>query len=218
MIIDVLVSAFGYLVSLGLFMVFLWKNEGIVVGDKSAHLPTLHFAQLGYCVAFIAVMNSVSILQNLESIIRNFKFVALVLSIGSFYLMIEYSTKVHPYLLADNRHVVFYVWNKVLQHKNIQYLAVLIYAISFLALKHLFGGNGVKLAALVVITGINCVPQLLLEFRYFILPLVFYQMEAKLNVSLTVGCNLVVSGIMLAIFMMKDVYWSDIRAKQMIIW
>jgi len=218
MIIDVLVSAFGYLFSLGLFMVFLWKNEGIVVGDKSAHLATSHFAQLGYCVAFIAVMNSCSILQNLEAIIRNFKFFALILSVASFYLMIEYSTKVHPYLLADNRHVVFYVWNKVLQHRHFQYLAVPIYAVSFLALKHLFQGNGVKLAALVVITGINCVPQLLLEFRYFILPLIFYQLEARVNVSLTVGFNLVVSGVMLAIFMMKDVYWSDIRAKQMIIW
>ena len=41
-----------FILDLILFSIFVWWNKGIVLGDKSNHVPTLHIPQLYYFVSF----------------------------------------------------------------------------------------------------------------------------------------------------------------------
>jgi hypothetical protein len=44
----------GHTVVVAAFAVFVVANGGVVVGDRSAHAPALHLAQVPYCAAFVA--------------------------------------------------------------------------------------------------------------------------------------------------------------------
>jgi len=182
MIIDIIAKAFGYLLTLAAFAAFVVKNDGIVVGDKSAHVATFHGAQILYCWTFIAVLNMPSFLQNAEKIVRSIRPASLMMVSCGCWAAVEYSTKVHKYLLADNRHIAFYIWNKILQYKTARLTAIPVYIISILGALHLFKCQKTAhpyFYALFMIAAINCAPQLLFELRYFMLPVIFFQLNAK---------------------------------------
>jgi len=97
--------------------VFVVLNKGIVIGDRSNHVPILHVPQLFYYLAFSAffLMNYVTLefIKKLLKVIFSMKGLAIVsLCVGVLYLLIQRYTYAHPYLLADNRHYTFYIWKK----------------------------------------------------------------------------------------------------------
>ena len=93
---------------------------------------------------------------------------------------IHNNTLVHPYLLADNRHYTFYLWNRLYaRHFYFRYLMAPVY---------LFGGHLVwnvcfqKRSTVFRLIYAAClalsvVPQRLLEPRYFILPFIIARMQ-----------------------------------------
>ena len=51
-----LVRCGGYVLVAVMFLMFVHFNNGMVVGDRSAHVVTLHLSQLGYFVAFFTLL------------------------------------------------------------------------------------------------------------------------------------------------------------------
>ncbi|KAI1273218.1 DIE2/ALG10 family-domain-containing protein [Xylaria sp. FL0933] len=120
-------------VVLAAFVAFVVWNGGVVLGDKSNHVATIHVAQLLYIWPFFAffsvplfipyLLNSViASYQKLTSHIRQKSFqglfsinhaVAVLVIYGALAIslfIVRFNTIIHPFTLADNRHYVFYVF------------------------------------------------------------------------------------------------------------
>lgn len=119
------------------FCVFVVVNGGIVVGDRDAHKPMIHPAQMAYfflftagglAPVFIDVRKLCDLLQWLhhQKIANKLALFALAASVS---VGLVYGTFAHPYLLADNRHYTFYLWRRVLQHEVMRWGLVPVCAI-----------------------------------------------------------------------------------------
>ena len=133
--------------------------------------------------------------------------------------VVHLTTTAHPYLLADNRHITFYLWKDLLRHKSVQFLLIPAYIFSFLGCKFLFRMKLYPMyLVFMAVVFVHCVPQKLLEVRYFILPNLFFQLYGNIRLRSTVFYNIFVSFLMLVVFWKKDVRWESEDEVQMIIW
>ncbi|EMF08435.1 glycosyltransferase family 59 protein [Sphaerulina musiva SO2202] len=139
-----------YLTLITIFLSFIIWNGGVVLGDKSNHVATVNLPQMLYIWPFItffswplllprflmaalALLSRIGQLAHLEPLLlfkrRNFLprphlillFTLLALAI------IHFNTIIHPFMLADNRHYVFYIFKRLLRPSWIRYLAAPIY-------------------------------------------------------------------------------------------
>ncbi|ORZ02452.1 alpha-2-glucosyltransferase Alg10 [Syncephalastrum racemosum] len=158
------------------FAAFLVWNQGIVLGDKSNHVAGLHFPQLMYLSSFISFFAGPWILE------FPLGYPSIKWIIASTIVMAYFAwnhTYEHPFLLSDNRHYTFYIWRKIYKlHASARYLLIPAYYVSgeYLFVSLLSGRNvsflfalGFYMAALLTL-----VPSPLLEFRYYIIPFLFY--------------------------------------------
>ncbi|KAF9738615.1 hypothetical protein PMIN06_001970 [Paraphaeosphaeria minitans] len=149
--IAVIIAVFPYLILLGFFGGFVLWNGGVVLGDKSAHIATIHLPQMlylwPYIVFFSLPLTLPSLLQPiLPYLPRNLRsasktnltgpssptptsaLAALLFSTFAF-AAVHFNTIIHPYTLADNRHYVFYVFRLLFRHPAVKYFAVGVYYI-----------------------------------------------------------------------------------------
>ncbi|KAL1870563.1 hypothetical protein VTK73DRAFT_2538 [Phialemonium thermophilum] len=147
------------------FVLFVIWNGGVVLGDKSNHIATLHLAQMLYIwplfaffsaplllgpVAFAAVRfwqprqklakksspetekGSSTDTRTSEALVHRLFFAIFVL--GALLVacgVVKYSTIVHPFTLADNRHYMFYVFRyTILRSIGLRYALIAVYALS----------------------------------------------------------------------------------------
>ncbi|XP_049805177.1 putative Dol-P-Glc:Glc(2)Man(9)GlcNAc(2)-PP-Dol alpha-1,2-glucosyltransferase [Schistocerca nitens] len=215
-----------YLIVCVIFMIFVVINGGIVVGDKLAHVPVLHLSQMLYFILFASsfCMPYFIILgASFKSWLRQHYIIAAIFLVLCA-VVVRYYTFVHPYLLADNRHYVFYIW-KLLYERNpmIKYFLIPIYlyggyCITYFLDTHSFA---YKLSYLICVFLI-LVPQKLLEFRYFILPFLIF----RLNVYPKYRWQLWLEFFMYAIinlstfylFLTREIRWDDIAEVQRLMW
>lgn len=98
-----------------MFLMFVHFNNGMVVGDRSAHVVTLHLSQLGYFSAFFTLLT----LQEHSRLSSDCQ--TECGKDGDIVVIIYYNTWAHLYLLADNRHY-FYIWRRnMMRHLSIKY-------------------------------------------------------------------------------------------------
>ncbi|KAI0537088.1 DIE2/ALG10 family-domain-containing protein [Xylaria digitata] len=124
-------------VVLAVFAAFVAWNGGVVLGDKSNHVATLHLAQLLYIWPFFAFFSAplfiphilnivITVYQKLTSLVRQqpspalpkraspiHLAIAALVGCGALVvalLIVRFNTIIHPFTLADNRHYVFYVF------------------------------------------------------------------------------------------------------------
>ncbi|KAI1426398.1 DIE2/ALG10 family-domain-containing protein [Xylaria sp. FL1777] len=124
-------------VILAAFVAFVAWNGGVVLGDKSNHVATLHLAQLLYIWPFFTFFSApLFIPQLLNSAIAAYRIlrsrtgqqfsagylnrlslvhlaITALVSSGALavaLLIVRFNTIVHPFTLADNRHYIFYVF------------------------------------------------------------------------------------------------------------
>jgi len=103
------------------FLLFVWANGGIVVGDRSSHEAGLHPVQLLYCAATIAALDAPTVLAAWAARLRARRWrslavycmVAAAAAVMAYYVL-RFHVTPHRYLLADNRHFTFYLWQRVL--------------------------------------------------------------------------------------------------------
>lgn len=104
----------------GFYCFVLW-NGGIVVGDKQAHKPVVHTAQIAYF--FLFLLGCGLPLFALSDVSHGVLHTAYRKPLQSGFLLIlcflllQWGTYIHQYTLADNRHFTFYVWRWFLSHE-----------------------------------------------------------------------------------------------------
>ncbi|KAG9947348.1 glycosyltransferase family 59 protein, partial [Aureobasidium melanogenum] len=139
-----------YVFVVGLFVSFVLWNGGVVLGDKSNHVATIHLPQMLYIWAYtsffsfgltypfvaqglLSVFASLPIAAILEPLLifsrRKFlpRSAVVIGFVAVIAVTVKFNTIVHPFTLADNRHFTFYVFRYLLLHPAIKYLAIPIY-------------------------------------------------------------------------------------------
>ncbi|KAI7902365.1 alpha-2-glucosyltransferase Alg10 [Cokeromyces recurvatus] len=174
-----------FLIAIFSFALFLIWNNGIVLGDRSNHIAGLHFPQLFYFTSFLSFFSapwtlSLTAISDLifHSSIKKILY-GLLSCVVSLYLVFKYTYE-HPFILSDNRHYSFYVWKKVYRrHWTIRYLLTPVYVLSEILNFQAFANHTSFLLALGYLTALvlTLVPSPLLEFRYFIIPFLFYMVH-----------------------------------------
>ena len=215
-----------YMLVLILFVIFVIVNGGIVVGDKSAHVPTFHFTQIFYYSVFsfcfswpYLIPYFIQFLKFIRShIIGSIFFICFIA------LVVHFNTLVHPYVLADNRHYSFYIWKNFMnRYVFFKYLLIPVYAFTIFA--HLKSLNHLRILSIAVYVVCIClvlVPQLLLEPRYYIIPYILFRLHQKgpkkwqiiAETITTIFINLA----QFLIFTQKSFAWKDEDFPQRIAW
>ncbi|KAF3915800.1 hypothetical protein ABW21_db0202768 [Orbilia brochopaga] len=211
----VLIAAEPYLYVMILFGSFVWYNGSIALGDKSNHISTFHPVQILYFSLFTVLSTPFIFLTNpLTLIITTAKSMfgspLKAATTAAFTLLIAASvhtfTYTHPFMLADNRHYVFYLWRRtVLAHPNAKYAGVPLYLLSSFLVYRAIGLKPPPLPAttrainpqsspvvstthtitfllaFVAATAGTLVFAPLVEFRYFVVPWVIWRVHVGLE-------------------------------------
>ena len=217
------------------FCIFVIKNNGIVVGDRSSHQACLNIPQIFYFVGFTMFFSfplffSISTLRSVKEKLKDCLYskpacflcfcgiITIVLSIWQF-------TYVHEYLLADNRHYTFYIWRKIFQrHWIMKYIAIPCYIYGGLAMnQQLLARNSIYFILLLATsTLLVTVPQKLLELRYFLIPYILFRIHTPLpsylSLLLEMALYLLINCITIALFLYKPFYWHGIDDVQRFMW
>lgn len=212
-----------------LFISFVVVNKGIVLGDRKAHQPKLHLAQILYYLGFCSVFGACWIFH--PRILKRFLYftirspITAIVAIALIIYLISFGRYAHPYLLADNRHLTFYIWRRVLDRHNsyVPYLLTPVYLISTLSVwQHLRAkNNGKQMLLYVFCTMLVTIPNGLLEPRYFIIPYIFLRLSVEsslMNLLIEICQNLAINMGMYYLFMYKTFRWSDSPEVQRIMW
>eukprot|EP00922_Rhytidocystis_sp_ex-Travisia-forbesii_P051302 GHVS01076162.1.p1 GENE.GHVS01076162.1~~GHVS01076162.1.p1 ORF type:complete len:667 (+),score=10.63 GHVS01076162.1:302-2302(+) len=116
------------------FWVVFLNGGHIVLGHTEYHVAVVHWAQVVYLSAFLLLVawpftwNAVSNVWLSKG--RNMgggrmaACCAAACCAGSLLCMYSSRDIVHPFLLADNRHYMFYIWKRLLQHQVVRLLVV----------------------------------------------------------------------------------------------
>lgn len=210
------------------FITFLYVNQGIVIGDKEAHQMQLHFAQILYFLGFFTIFSS-SLFMRL-TIVKQYLYFALrnpLLNATGFMVvmcLIKFGRYAHPYLLADNRHLTFYLWRRVLDRRNsyVPYLLSPLYLVSCFVIWISFQFQDKKeLMLYIICTILVLIPNGLLEPRYFIIPFVMLRLRTHaniLNIAGEIFQSYLINAIVYYLFLHKTFKWSDSSEVQRIIW
>ncbi|KAN0004603.1 hypothetical protein ACTFIZ_010754 [Dictyostelium cf. discoideum] len=180
-----------------LFLIFLYWNGSIVVGDKSNHESSFHVTQLFYfsLITMLFSLPSIlisSIVKRFENenqkqfqydpieFLKNINFKYLIIIIITMILMIWKFTYTHLFLLSDNRHYTFYIWNRFIERYTIgRYLPIPFYCYSIWFIWKVLSENRSKLWCLFYFlsTTIVLLPSPLVEPRYYIVPFFLFQLN-----------------------------------------
>ncbi|BFF97589.1 putative Dol-P-Glc:Glc(2)Man(9)GlcNAc(2)-PP-Dol alpha-1-2-glucosyltransferase [Drosophila madeirensis] len=209
------------------FVGFLCINGAIVVGDKSAHEASLNLPQIFYFAIFAAVFAVSNTLRQLRPAVellrrnRIFALLALVLIL----VVIHLNTVVHPYLLADNRHYIFYVWSRLYgRYWWFRYAMAPAYlfamTVLYCGLSHM--PDSFKLMFPLSLVLVLCF-QRLLELRYFLVPYVLFRLNTRhtrkgYSEWLELGAHLLLNVATFYVYFTKEFYWQDYSTPQRIIW
>ncbi|CAK4009676.1 glycosyltransferase family 59 [Lecanosticta acicola] len=141
-----------YLTLLALFGSFILWNGGVVLGDKSNHVATIHLSQMLYLWPFLAffgwplllphlvlvpmvVLSRIARTTALEQLLifRRQSFLPRLWLLIAWTLLaclvVHFNTIVHPFTLADNRHYNFYMFRLLLRPRWMRYLVTPIYVL-----------------------------------------------------------------------------------------
>ncbi|KDQ54880.1 glycosyltransferase family 59 protein [Jaapia argillacea MUCL 33604] len=186
-VLDILPSFVPYALVVALFGAFVVWNEGIVLGDKSNHIPSFHVPQLYYFLGFFTAFawpvlisglgGPLSLLREVRLRIRT---LVTALISAAMVMSIKLFTIHHPFLLSDNRHYTFYVWRRLfLVHPAVPYLLVPIYVACAWAWFLRVGQDQTLLQTLILPVCVlpTLLPTPLLEPRYFLIPYILLRSQ-----------------------------------------
>lgn len=174
----------GYIVNIILFVIFLKLNGGITLGDNDNHQIELHIVQVFYCFTFITFFTipnwlNKSTIKKYYNFIINHIILNLIIGLIIWYIM-ENFTIVHPFLLADNRHYAFYIYKRLLSQSYLKPLILLAYHFSsFQIISSLIKGGQLSFIGIfsyLIAVGLTLIPSPLFEPRYYITPLIIFNL------------------------------------------
>jgi alpha-1,2-glucosyltransferase len=196
----------AHLLLLGCFVGFVvWNGGDIVVGDRTAHKPSMHLPQMLYFSGFSTLFLGpgfwapFAMWGELASFARwhldpshfLLRWTGTIVLVATMACSIKFCTIAHPYLLADNRHFTFYVWKGWFRRGAIFRLALIpAYLLAGFRLvratvpysvpgnKHGWQHPALVGLGLLVCTALALVPAPMIEPRYFMLPFILLQLHA----------------------------------------
>ncbi|KAH8086666.1 glucosyltransferase [Cristinia sonorae] len=189
---DLIPPFIPYAVVLAGFAGFVAWNGGIVLGDKSNHIPSFHVPQVYYFIGFSTLLGWPALVTGhggLPSLIREIwarmfgckRNIATTVIISIVMAAtIHQFTIHHPFLLSDNRHYTFYVWRRVfLLHPIVPYLLIPGYIACAWAWYVRIGQDQTLLQNLLLPVFVvpTLLPTPLLEPRYFLIPYVLLRAQ-----------------------------------------
>lgn len=214
------------------------------MGDRSAHQPVIHLAQLPYFLTFVFIFGFPLLLSDIVSLgkiyPKHIKWVTLV-AIMLYICLTPLFTFVHPYLLADSRHYVFYLWKRFWYRQDgwTRYMAIPLYTFTLLSMLVLsrfplpigsyhkrilpFVPSQIVKVIFAFCTLVTIIPQSLIEFRYFLVPYIFWRLNIRPTLKLTtvmleLSLMIIVNVITVAIFSFKTFQFDNSTTAQRIIW
>ena len=225
---NILKDAWSYiLVGCG-FALFVYLNDGIVLGARSYHSACFNFPQIFYflCMtnffAFFHLITPWKLLGFLIFSVKQYLFVGIFIGIAV--ILIQNFTYEHEYLLADNRHYTFYVWSKIYRrHEYVKFILIPVYLYCFYSLTSELRYCDVfwKIVFFLCLI-MTTVPQKLLEFRYFILPYMIFRLNCKYGSTLALLHEILVYGLVNAatihLFADKPFKWANNDSPQRFMW
>ncbi|KAH9836500.1 glucosyltransferase [Rhodofomes roseus] len=191
-LVDILGAFVPYALVLAGFGAFVVWNGGIVLGDKSNHVPALHIPQLYYFVGFATMMGWPALISGkggLSALARDVwnrmfgsarNTVATVATAALMGVTVYKFTIHHPFLLADNRHYTFYVWRRIfMMHPVVPYLLIPGYIACAWAWFIRIGQDQTLLQNLLLPVFVlpTLIPTPLLEPRYFLIPYILLRAQ-----------------------------------------
>ncbi|WKX90655.1 hypothetical protein Q1695_009478 [Nippostrongylus brasiliensis] len=220
-----LVRLFSFILLALSFIAFVFINGGIVLGDASAHHPRLHLAQFLYLSLFSAVHAWPLALSRLRALISKFIHpiaIALVIPVA---LSAQYFAFDHPYLLADNRHVTFYLWRWWFSHSTRRVLLTPLFIGSLVFMEDLSSHLSPFVRILFTLCSFaTVVPAHLFEPRYFIVPYVLWRTTAKTATCRLIALTEILSQLLVffaiyLLFLFKPFEWeNEPGVKQRFMW
>lgn len=184
-----------WFILLGLsFIIFVFINGGIVVGDRSNHQVILHVTQIFYFASFCSVMLPFHFLSYLKSLFTKkdalWRTLLIVIITSPFVAYLSYRfSYIHKFILSDNRHFVFYIWRRLFKVHVSPSIPLRLFALyspfftlSILFIIHLLReSRQTKLWIITyfVCTCLNLIPLPLIEFRYFLIPYIILSISEK---------------------------------------
>lgn len=212
------------------FLFFVTLNGGIVVGDKSSHQAVLHVLQIFYGSLFLLFFSAPLLvttdrLQRFWRFVCDEKLLAFLFHFIAVYLLTHHAYA-HPYLLADNRHLAFYLWRRLLGHPLLRFALVPFYLYAMWSVNDTLaaaGRSALWRSVFLVCAAAVTVPQQLLELRYFILPYVIFRLNvadavSRRQLAAELLLHAAVNAATFALFVGRTVHWEDLPEPQRIIW
>eukprot|EP01138_Halocafeteria_seosinensis_P005275 gb/GECG01005394.1/.p1 GENE.gb/GECG01005394.1/~~gb/GECG01005394.1/.p1 ORF type:complete len:451 (+),score=7.29 gb/GECG01005394.1/:1-1353(+) len=163
------------------FFIFLCLNGGVAIGDQLHHKPAFHLAQIFYVSLFVCGPISISFALSGKEAWRyihrrlNNRGIALI-AVGFTLVMgtgVHSWKIIHPFLLADNRHISFYFFRKFVLQRPWILLGITPLASVFLVLVLELFEDRLVGWVWALTTMASLVPVPLFDFRYLIVPAVF---------------------------------------------
>ncbi|XP_050676399.1 putative Dol-P-Glc:Glc(2)Man(9)GlcNAc(2)-PP-Dol alpha-1,2-glucosyltransferase [Leptidea sinapis] len=209
------------------FSVFVYVNGSIVVGDKTAHQATIHLPQLFYFLLFYGVFGLPYVLTKLPTTLKLIytNRIRVILFVIAILIIVHYNTLAHPYLLADNRHYTFYIWNRWFgRYVYAKYLLAPVYVFLLFSLyDNLKDQNCVSfLLPYSICLMLSLALQKLLDIRYFLVPYIILRLRfvkpSALLISVEFLWYLAINFATFYIFFTKEIKWTEFEESQRIIW
>lgn len=203
----------------------LWnrKHNSLTI---NLHFWIIFLLQIFYFSIFFSMFAPSVVLKYIEptlKLIWKHWLIVILLAIISIIVIYE-NTIVHPYMLADNRHYVFYVWNRL--YGKFWWFKFVMVPFYLLSLSILYQSIAMRSAGFqltyMLCTTVSIALQQLIEMRYFLIPF----MIARLSTSsvkfkfliLELVIYLSINGTFFYIFSTKEIYWEDYSYAQRLIW
>lgn len=209
------------------FVLFIFFNGSIVVGDKTAHEASIHVPQTFYFMLFYAFFSIPYVLSTLKNVLTkiNNKKMMFLFAVILCMIVVRFNTLIHPYLLADNRHYTFYIWNKFYgKYWFAKYIVVPLYVVFLLSFMQNIKEN-VNAGFVVSFFGcffMSLALQKMIEVRYFFIPFVILKMKFNNSnmkiIMLDFVISMIINVITLNVFYNKEIIWSDFEDVQRLIW
>ncbi|WFD43934.1 dolichyl-P-Glc:Glc2Man9GlcNAc2-PP-dolichol alpha-1,2-glucosyltransferase [Malassezia psittaci] len=222
-----------YAPSLLLFVgLVIWNGGDVALGDKTNHQPAFHMPQILYFFAFALFVGWPALLPALRGLQLSRSSLTMFSGISVLGLAaVHFFTYTHPFMLADNRHYMFYVWRRIINVTPWSRYALVplcvasgMLWISAIAKTH----NRYWIAGFLMATSLTLVPAPLIEPRYFIVPYIVMRLalakgtiiDARSIASLVVeiAWHALIISTTIYTFIYKPFSWPNEQGLQRFMW